>query len=172
MRAYLFLLLIMIGLSLSNAYGFTTHTNDSIRSPLGLLFNLSIAPRDLNFNQDPAFYSFEAYHLLPPPNVSPIKVIIVQNVVFNNSGLTPYVVNVYVPRGNYSLILMNVGISEVGGAQYDRPVYIFADGVPVFWGSTQEFLDSTAGLILHCSKTCYRETLLFSLFWRIFMTQK
>jgi len=33
---------------------------------------------------------------------------------------------------------------KYGGAQYDRPVYVFADGVPIFWGSTQEIYNSTA----------------------------
>ncbi|MCY0859371.1 MAG: glycopeptidase [Sulfolobaceae archaeon] len=109
-----------------------------------LLYNISIPVSDIHFNQDPAFYSFEAYHIMPPSNVTPIKVVVAQNALFNDSGLTPYVVHVYIPKGNYSLILMNVSILETNGAQYDRPLYIFANGVPIFWGSTQEFLNSTA----------------------------
>ncbi|WP_204264975.1 hypothetical protein, partial [Escherichia coli] len=47
-----------------------------------------------------------------------------------------------VPKGNYSMEILNVSIAESNGAQYDRPVYIFANGVPIFWGSTQEFFNS------------------------------
>ncbi|MEM4085788.1 MAG: peptide-N4-asparagine amidase [Saccharolobus sp.] len=92
---------------------------------------------------DPSYYSFEAYQI-HPPNVTPIKVPIATNAIFNNSGLKPYIVTVNIPRGNYSMEILNVSINESNGAQYDRPVYIFANGVPIFWGSTQELLNSTA----------------------------
>jgi hypothetical protein len=39
---------------------------------------------------------------------------------------------------------MNVSIWETNGTQYDRAAYIFVNGVPVFWGSTQELDNSTA----------------------------
>ncbi|MEM4042085.1 MAG: peptide-N4-asparagine amidase [Saccharolobus sp.] len=92
---------------------------------------------------DPSYYSFEAYQI-HPPNVTPIKVPIATNAIFNNSGLKPYIVTVNIPRGNYSMEILNVSIYESNGAQYDRPVYIFANGVPIFWGSTQELLNSNA----------------------------
>ncbi|ACR43326.1 peptide-N4-asparagine amidase [Saccharolobus islandicus] len=92
---------------------------------------------------DPTYYSFEAYQI-HPPNVTPVVVRIANNAVFNNSGLTPYIVHVNIPKGNYSMLILNVSINESNGAQYDRPVYIFANDVPIFWGSTQEFLNSTA----------------------------
>ncbi|WP_338604109.1 peptide-N4-asparagine amidase [Sulfolobus tengchongensis] len=96
-----------------------------------------------NIQYDPMYYSFEAYQI-HPPNATPVIVKIATNAIFNNSGLTPYVVHVNIPKGNYSMEILNVSINESGGAQYDRPVYIFANGVPIFWGSTQELLNSTA----------------------------
>jgi hypothetical protein len=90
-----------------------------------------------------SYYSFGAYQ--PKlPSVKPDVVVIANNVVFNNTGPTPYTVSVIIPDVNYSLGVLNVSIREYGGAQYDRPVYVFADGVPIFWGSTQEIYNSTA----------------------------
>lgn len=42
------------------------------------------------------------------------------------------------------MVLLNVSVRETDGAQFDRAAYVFANGVPVFWGSTQEILNSTA----------------------------
>ena len=92
---------------------------------------------------DPSFYSFDA--LQPPkPNATPTVITVVKDAVFNNSGLTPYNVTVYIPPENYSLVLLNVTISESGGPQYDRAIYIYANNITVFWGSTQQPLNSTA----------------------------
>jgi len=93
---------------------------------------------------DPHYYSFEAFQIKPPTNVTPIVIPVATNATFNDTGLMPIIKKVYIPPGNYSLILMNVSISENNGAQYDRAAYIFVNGVPVFWGSTQEFANSTA----------------------------
>ena len=93
---------------------------------------------------DPHYYSFEAFQIKPPTNVTPIIIRVAVNATFNDTGLMPIVKKVYIPPGNYSLILMNVSIWENNGAQYDRAAYIFVNGVPVFWGSTQEFANSTA----------------------------
>jgi len=94
------------------------------------------------------FYSFEAYQPLPP-SVKPIVIPVFVNAVFpyelNNAYATvPQSNTVCIPQGTYSLIVLNVTITETGGPQYDRAFYIFANGVPVFWGSTQEILNSTA----------------------------
>ncbi|MBB5253931.1 peptide-N4-asparagine amidase [Sulfurisphaera ohwakuensis] len=93
---------------------------------------------------DPKYYSFEAFQIKPPTNITPIIIPVAVNATFNNTGLMPILKKVYIPPGNYSLILMNVSISENNGAQYDRAAYIFVNGVPVFWGSTQEFANSTS----------------------------
>ncbi|AAK42681.1 glycopeptidase [Saccharolobus solfataricus] len=119
----------------------SSQTSSSISHPL-ILGNISV----LNSGKipyDPTYYSFEAYQI-HPPNVTPVVIRIATNAVFNNSGLTPYIVHVNIPKGNYSMEILNVSIAESNGAQYDRPVYIFANGVPIFWGSTQEFFNSTA----------------------------
>jgi len=90
-----------------------------------------------------SYYSFGAYRP-EVPGVKPDVVVIATNVVFNGTGPTPYTVSVVIPDINYSLGVLNVSVKEYGGAQYDRPLYVFADGVPIFWGSTQEMYNSTA----------------------------
>lgn len=88
-------------------------------------------------------YSFGAYQ--PKiPGVSPEAVTVAQNVLFNNSGRVPYTVSVVLPNSSYALEVLKVSVKEFGGRQYDRPLYVFADGVPIFWGSTQEIFNSTA----------------------------
>ncbi|PLC68179.1 hypothetical protein B7L70_04920 [Vulcanisaeta sp. EB80] len=66
---------------------------------------------------------------------------ILTNAVFpydlNNAYATiPQNATVCIPPGSYSMIILNVTITKTGGPQYDRALYIFANGVPVFWGST------------------------------------
>jgi len=78
------------------------------------------------------------------PNVTPENIKIATNVVFNNTGPVPYTTSVQIPKGEFALELLNVSVKEYGGAQYDRPLYVFANGVPLFWGSTQEIANSTA----------------------------
>ncbi len=90
-----------------------------------------------------------AYQPLPP-STRPIVIPIFVNAIFpyelNNAYATvPQSSTVCIPSGTYSLIILNVTIMETGGPQYDRAFYIFANGVPVFWGgSTQEILNSSA----------------------------
>ena len=141
MKALGYVALLLITLTL--AFPLSTHGIPQVPANIAnerpLLFNLTAFFRPT----DPIFYSFEA--LQPPkPNSTPIVVTVVNNAVFNNSGLTPYNATVYVPPKNYSLILLNVTINESNGAQYDRTIYIYANNVTVFWGSTQELLNSTA----------------------------
>ena len=97
------------------------------------------------------FYSFSLYRL-PLPNASPVKVPVAVNVVFpvvspnasKNYASIPYNASVLIPRGNYSAAVLKVAVREFGGAQYDRPLYVYANGIPVFWGSTQEINNSSA----------------------------
>ncbi len=89
------------------------------------------------------YYSFEAFRYVPP-NVTPVVVKVATMMLFNNSHGVPHNVTVYIPPGNYSLILMQVSVNESGGPQYDVSLSIYANGTPVFWGSTQEILNSTA----------------------------
>ncbi|WP_148217211.1 peptide-N4-asparagine amidase [Acidilobus saccharovorans] len=103
---------------------------------------LNLAARDLGVagNHD-GYYSFQAFRYVPP-NETPTVIWIGKNVVFNHTGL-PYNATVYIPPGNYSLILLNMSIRELGGTQYDTVAYVFANGTPLLWGSTQEILNST-----------------------------
>ncbi|BCU69374.1 peptide-N4-asparagine amidase [Stygiolobus caldivivus] len=110
-----------------------------------LLYNIT-SPL-LNGFTDPKYYSFQAYGI-KPPNVTPTIIHVATNAIFNDTGLTPENFTVYVPNGNYSMILMNVSIAETNGTQYDRQAYIFANGIPLFWGSTQEINNSTASVDL------------------------
>ncbi|MCG3108296.1 hypothetical protein L3N51_00577 [Metallosphaera sp. J1] len=96
---------------------------------------------------DPKYYSFEAVGYLPP-NETPVLVTVAKNLVFNDTAFKPYYLSVHIPNGSYSFILMNVSVKEVNGTQFDRPFYIFVDGIPVFWGSTQEIQNSSASVDL------------------------
>ncbi|MEM0200765.1 MAG: peptide-N4-asparagine amidase, partial [Saccharolobus sp.] len=140
MRA-LVLLVLLLAIVIIPLISTLPFSETSISKPL-ILGNITTLNSG-KIQYDPSYYSFEAYQI-HPPNVTPIKVPIATNVIFNNSGLKPYIVTVNIPRGNYSMEILNVSINESNGAQYDRPVYIFANGVPIFWGSTQELLNSTA----------------------------
>ena len=104
--------------------------------------SLTIA-RDVVQGSHDGYYSFEALRYVPP-NVTPVVVHVATMALFNNSGMVPYNATVYIPPGNYSLILAQVSINESGGPQYDRALYIYVNGTPIFWGSTQEMLNSTA----------------------------
>ena len=103
---------------------------------------LNIVPASAAIGGPDGYYSQQEFQI-EPPNETPIVIWIGKNIVFNHTGL-PYNVTVYVPPGNYSLILLNMSIRELGGTQYDVVAYVFADGVPLLWGSTQEILNSTA----------------------------
>ena len=140
MRA-LVLLVLLLAIVIISLISTLPFSETSISKPL-ILGNITTLNSG-KIQYDPSYYSFEAYQI-HPPNVTPIKVPIATDVIFNNSGLKPYIVTVNIPRGNYSMEILNVSINESNGAQYDRPVYIFANGVPIFWGSTQELLNSTA----------------------------
>ncbi|MEM4746414.1 MAG: peptide-N4-asparagine amidase, partial [Metallosphaera sp.] len=123
----------------------------------GLLSNgLTQANRDTTFTLfnvtamnglDPKYYSFEALSYIPP-NVTPITIIVAKNLEFNNTAWKPYYLKVKIPDQSYSFILMNVSVKEENGTQYDRPLYVFVNGIPVFWGSTQEILNSSASVDL------------------------
>lgn len=110
------------------------------RPPTPLLVNATVGDPKTN---SAGYYSFSAYEPRIQ-GVEPLVVPIAQNVVFNDSGPTPYTVTANLPNVNYMLGVLNVSVKEYGGTQYDRPLYVFADGVPIFWGSTQEILNSTA----------------------------
>ncbi|MEW9492532.1 MAG: peptide-N4-asparagine amidase, partial [Candidatus Aramenus sulfurataquae] len=139
--ALIYLLFLSLGVFLFVTPADSSSTTPVLQHPF-IPTNVTVSST-VPFKQDPVFYSFEAYHL-QPPNVTPVKVVIAKDLIFNDTGLKPYYLHVYVPPGNYSTEILNVTIKEFNGTQYDRPVYVFADGVPIFWGSTQEINNSTA----------------------------
>ncbi len=111
--------------------------------PVRPLFNLALSPALYSSaHGHDWYYSFQAFRYVPP-NETPEVIWIAKDVMFNNTVL-PYNATVYVPPGNYSLMLLNISIREAGGPQYDRIVDVFANGTPLLWGSTQEILNSTA----------------------------
>jgi len=113
--------------------------------PVRPLFNLALSPALYSsVHGHDWYYSFQAFRYVPP-NETPKVIWIAKDVIFNNTGL-PYNATVYVPPGNYSLILLNLSIREAGGPQYDRIVEVFANGTPLLWGSTQEILNSTTAV--------------------------
>jgi hypothetical protein len=131
--SFLLLFLILISLTPYNVVLSALNDYNSI-----ILFNIT----QPSFTIDPKYYSSEPFQI--KLNTTPIIVKVASNLVFNNSGIVPKTITVNIPEGNYSVILLNVSIREYGGRQYDRPVYIFANGVPIFWGSTQEIYNSSA----------------------------
>ncbi len=152
------ILILVFGIPLFSAITFSQQQSFSKPMFLGNITALNSG----RILYDPSYYSFEAYQILPP-NVTPVKVNIATNAIFNNSGLTPYIVHVYIPPGNYSMEILNVSINESNGAQYDRAAYIFADGVPIFWGSTQEMLNSTASVDVTLFENLLRGNVTFQL---------
>ncbi|MEM0272433.1 MAG: peptide-N4-asparagine amidase [Thermoprotei archaeon] len=116
----------------------TQHVGQAPQRPI--LFNTTVNDPGVVTTK---YYSFSAYQPLVPP-VKPDVVWVARDTVFNNTGPRPYTVTVNIPNIEYSLGLLNVTVREYGGAQYDRPLYVFANGVPIFWGSTQEIYNSSA----------------------------
>jgi len=90
-----------------------------------------------------SYWSFEPYKPLPLRGVSPTVVPIATNMSFENTGFTPKSVVVTIPPGSYSMAILNVSMS-VTGRQFDRIFWIFANGIPIYWGSTVQRLNSTA----------------------------
>ncbi|BCU67016.1 hypothetical protein HS7_04530 [Sulfolobales archaeon HS-7] len=143
------IILVLVLVSGLSIVGMSAITIPQFQSPNGLehpvLYNTTY--------NDPSsvkttFYSFEAYKTVPP-NVTPKVVVVAKNVSFpviSKNPAIPYNVSVTIPSGTYSYILMNVSVSETNGTQYDRQFDIFLDGVPIFWGSTQEINNSTASV--------------------------
>ncbi len=90
-----------------------------------------------------SYWSFEPFKPLPPRDVSPVVVPIATNMSFENTGFTPKSVVVNIPPGSYSMAILNVSMA-VTGRQFDRIFWIFADDVPIYWGSTVQRFNSTA----------------------------
>src|SRR5579875_1042324 len=117
--------------------------NPSFSRPLHLNSTLGMGYLRTSASNDPHYFSMESYRPLPPSS-NPIVVNIANNALFASSGTTPQEFNVFIPAISASTILLNVTIRETGGPQYDRPFYVYANGVPLLWGSTQEIFNSTA----------------------------
>jgi len=65
------------------------------------------------------------------------------NASFENTGFTPKSFVVSIPPGSYGMAVLNVSMA-VTGRQFDRIFWVFANGVPIYWGSTVQRLNSTA----------------------------
>jgi Peptide N-acetyl-beta-D-glucosaminyl asparaginase amidase A. len=65
------------------------------------------------------------------------------NMSFENTGYTPKSVVVNIPPGSYSMAILNVSM-KVTGRQFNRSFWVFANGIPIYWGSTVQRLNSTA----------------------------
>jgi len=98
------------------------------------------------------FWSWQDYPWWIPPT-KPIKVVLVKNVPFGNwswgKGPKRFVIDLTKIRGEFSRILMKVSVvlrSSVKGwpaVNYDRPLWIWIDGVPVFIGTTAQRFNYT-----------------------------
>ncbi|WP_292319889.1 peptide-N4-asparagine amidase [Caldisphaera sp.] len=144
MKKIIYSALILIPLLLINIAPFGHMQVDNKYLYNNKLANITVSSSLIKkLNGNDGYYSFEAFNIMPP-NVTPVVINVAKNAYFGESGMRPYTEIVNIPKGNYSLILMNVSISEHNGTQYDRAFYIFANGTPIFWGSTQEILNSTS----------------------------
>ena len=124
------LVVLVILTPLSFASQSTTNVNKYVNK---IVSNLTLSSNLLNkLDGNDGYYSTEAFQLMPSSNVTPVKVTIAINANFSDSGMKPYTKPVYIPPGNYDLILLNVSIKELGGAQYDRALYIYVNGTPIF----------------------------------------
>lgn len=90
-----------------------------------------------------SYWSFEPFKPLPPRGVEPVVIKIAENIRFATSGYTPISILAKIPSGSYSRAILNVSLM-VTDRQYDRILWIFANGVPIWWGSTIQRLNSTA----------------------------
>jgi len=94
------------------------------------------------------YWSWQDYPF-PLPDVEPIKVPVFVNLELANSSYTPFTAVVKVPEGEWSKILLRIDAKlydPVFGrpVQYDRPLWVFINGVPVLWGSTAQRYNWTA----------------------------
>ncbi|MGC9148795.1 MAG: peptide-N4-asparagine amidase [Sulfolobales archaeon] len=95
-------------------------------------------PRDFS-----SYWSFEPFKPLPPRDVNPVIVKIADNESFATTGFTPKIFTIDIPPGSYQRAILNVSI-RLTDRQYDRILWIFANGIPIYWGSTIQRLNSTA----------------------------
>ena len=68
---------------------------------------------------------------------------IAENASFATTGYTPQIFTVDIPPGKYGRAILNVSM-RLTDRQYDRIFWIFANGIPIYWGSTVQRLNSTA----------------------------
>ena len=117
-----------------------------------------VPPLKISFNQTPPlvlqapseeapestanYWSWQDY-VFKVPDVDPVVVSVFVNEEFATSGFKPVYRVVSVPEGEWQLILIRIDgliYDPVYGrpVQYDRPLWVFIDGVPVVWGSTAQ----------------------------------
>ncbi|MEM3662764.1 MAG: peptide-N4-asparagine amidase [Sulfolobales archaeon] len=90
-----------------------------------------------------SYWSFEPFKPLPPRDVEPVVVKIFENREFATTGYTPISTVIDIPPGSYGRAILNVSL-RLTDRQYDRILWIFANGIPIWWGSTVQRLNSTA----------------------------
>ena len=109
-----------------------------------------------------SYWSFEPYKPLPPPDVQPVVVKIAENVSFATTGFTPQIFTVDIPPGKYGRAILNVSM-RLTDRQYDRIFWIFANGIPIYWGSTVQRLNSTAEADVTLFLNLFKERVNFSI---------
>ncbi len=76
--------------------------------------------------------------LLYVANATLIRIKVLVNETFGNVGFNPRNITICIPEGSYSRALLQINVSISGGFQYDRVLWIYINGAPVFWGSTSQ----------------------------------
>lgn len=108
------------------------------------------------------YWSFEPFKPLPPAGVDPVVIPIATNMSFGQTGFTPQSVVVSIPPGSYSMAILNVSM-RVTDRQFDRIFWILANGVPIYWGSTVQRLNSTAEADVTLFLNLFRGSVNFSI---------
>lgn len=134
----LLILILLLPSIPASVHGAQNSTSNILKKPQILHVLQSASDKD-----PPRYYSFEAFQM-KSPSTTPVVIPIAVNATFKSTGIVPKNFIVNIPKGNYSLAILNVTIRETGGPQYDRAFYVFANGIPLLWGSTQEIYNSTA----------------------------
>ncbi|MEM4912613.1 MAG: peptide-N4-asparagine amidase [Desulfurococcaceae archaeon] len=99
----------------------------------------TVGPPCYEYRSPNAFSEYYAFNFYKPSCglVDCVDVNLVTNEWFGDSGWNPRVMLVEVPDlSKYNLFTLRVSGAVEHGIQYDRPLWVFINDIPVFWGST------------------------------------
>ncbi len=139
-------LLIVLASLASPIIANSTRENKFQLKPIDMVYALAegnnINLHELGIVSTEGYWSWQDYPF-PVPDVEPIIVPVFTNLEFANSSFKPFTAEVEVPEGEWCKILLRIDARIYDPVfnrpvQYDRPLWIFINGVPVLWGSTAQ----------------------------------